>query len=76
MGLHVESIEWKRILGKLLSVAYRERVLKLKQFISDRMKTMAKRIKDLDDVRVAMMCLELIRNEFIGYILEIKIDKI
>lgn len=66
MGLHVESVEWKRILGKLLSVAYKERVLKLMQFINDRMKTMTKRIKDLDDVRVAMMCLEMIREEFIG----------
>lgn len=37
------------------------------QFINDRMKTMGKKIKDLDDVRVAMMCLELIREEFIGY---------
>lgn len=66
MGLHVESVEWKRILGKLLSAAYRERVQKLMQFINDRMKTMSKKIKDLDDVRVAMMCLELIRDKFIG----------
>lgn len=35
-------------------------------FIKDRMKTMGKKIKDLDDVRVQMLCLELIREEFIG----------
>lgn len=67
MGLHVESIEWKRILGKLLSQAYKERVIKMMQFINDRMKTMGKKIKDLDDVKFAMLCLEMIREEFIGY---------
>ncbi|XP_052742928.1 dynein axonemal heavy chain 8 [Bicyclus anynana] len=71
LALHIESIEWKRILGKLLSMAYRERVLKLMQFIKDRMKTMSKKIKDLDDVRVAMLCLELIREEFIGMDMEL-----
>lgn len=69
LALHIESVEWKRILGKLLSQAYKERVLKLMQFIKDRMKTMSKKIKDLDDVRVAMLCLEMIREEFIGYVL-------
>lgn len=66
LALHLESVEWKRILGKLLCHAYKDRVIKLMQFINDRMKTMGKKIKDLDDVRVAMMCLELIREEFIG----------
>lgn len=37
------------------------------QFINDRMKTMGKKIKDLDDVKFAMLCLEMIREEFIGY---------
>lgn len=64
----MESIEWKRILGKLLSMAYKERVTKMMQFINDRMKTMAKKIKDLDDVKFAMMCLEMIREEFIGFV--------
>ncbi|XP_061708954.1 dynein axonemal heavy chain 8 [Cydia pomonella] len=71
LGLHVESIEWKRILGKLLSVAYKERVLKMMQFINDRMKAMAKKIKDLDDVRVAMLCLEMIREAFIDMDMEL-----
>lgn len=66
LALNIESIEWKRILGKLLCVAYKERVTRLMQFITDRMKIMAKKIKDLDDVRVAMLCLALIREEFIG----------
>lgn len=66
LGLYLESIEWKRILGKLLSQAYKERVVKMMQFINDRMKTMGKKIKDLDDVRVQMLCLGLIREEFIG----------
>ncbi|KAJ2947929.1 hypothetical protein O0L34_g9722 [Tuta absoluta] len=71
LALHIESVEWKRILGKLLIVAYRERAQKLMQFINDRMKTMAKKIKDLDDVRVAMLCLDLIRDKFIGMDMEI-----
>ncbi|XP_022821404.1 dynein heavy chain 8, axonemal-like [Spodoptera litura] len=66
LALHLESVEWKRILGKLLGNAYKDRVEKLMQFIRDRMKTMNKKIKDLDDVRVAMMCLKLIREEFIN----------
>lgn len=68
LALHVESVEWKRILGKLLSMAYKERVTRLMQFINDRMKTMGKKLKDLDDVRLAMICLELIREEFIGLV--------
>ncbi|XP_026320150.1 dynein heavy chain 8, axonemal [Hyposmocoma kahamanoa] len=71
LGLYLESIEWKRILGKLLSHAYKERVVKMMQFINDRMKTMGKKIKDLDDVRVQMLCLELIRDEFIGMDMEL-----
>ncbi|XP_028156116.1 dynein heavy chain 8, axonemal [Ostrinia furnacalis] len=71
LGLHVESIEWKRILGKLLSQAYKERVIKMMQFINDRMKTMSKKIKDLDDVKFAMLCLEMIREEFIGMDMEL-----
>ncbi|PZC81902.1 hypothetical protein B5X24_HaOG211688 [Helicoverpa armigera] len=71
LALHLESIEWKRILGKLLCHAYKDRVIKLMQFINDRMKTMGKKIKDLDDVRVAMLCLELIREEFIGMDMEL-----
>ncbi|KAL0851104.1 hypothetical protein ABMA28_006975, partial [Loxostege sticticalis] len=71
LGLHVESIEWKRILGKLLSQAYKERVIKMMQFINDRMKTMGKKIKDLDDVKFAMLCLEMIREEFIGMDMEL-----
>nr|XP_026487863.1 dynein heavy chain 8, axonemal-like [Vanessa tameamea] len=74
LALHIESVEWKRILGKLLSHAYKERVLKLMQFIKDRMKTMSKKIKDLDDVRVAMLCLEMIREEFIG--MDVELDLI
>ncbi|KAJ0182474.1 hypothetical protein K1T71_001843 [Dendrolimus kikuchii] len=71
LALHLESIEWKRILGKLLSMAYKERVTRLMQFINDRMKTMSKKLKDLDDVRIAMICLELIREEFIGMDMEL-----
>ncbi|CAH0592601.1 unnamed protein product [Chrysodeixis includens] len=71
LALQLESIEWKRTLGKLLCQAYKERVTKLMQFINDRMKTLNKKIKDLDDVRVAMMCLELIREEFIGMDMEL-----
>lgn len=66
LGLYLESIEWKRILGKLLSFSYKDRVTKMMQFINERMKTMSKKLKDLDDVRIAMGCLELIRQEFIG----------
>ncbi|KAH9641787.1 hypothetical protein HF086_003913 [Spodoptera exigua] len=66
LALHLESIEWKRILGKLLGNSNKDKVENMMQFIHDRMKTMNKKIKDLDDVRVAMMCLELIREEFIN----------
>ncbi|XP_026319440.1 dynein heavy chain 8, axonemal-like [Hyposmocoma kahamanoa] len=71
LALFLESIEWKRILGKLLNQTYKERVVKMMQFIRDRMKTMGKKIKDLDDVRVQMLCLELIREQFIGMDMEL-----
>ncbi|XP_041975311.1 dynein axonemal heavy chain 8 [Aricia agestis] len=74
LALHLEAVEWKRLLGKLLNLSYRDRVLKLMQFIKERMKTMSKKLSDLDDVRIAMMCLEMIRDEFIS--MDIELDLI
>ncbi|GBP33368.1 Dynein heavy chain 5, axonemal [Eumeta japonica] len=73
LALHLESAEWKRILGKLLCIAYRDKVYVLMQFIVDRMKTLSKKLKDLDDVRVAMICLELIRTKFIEMDFEVDV---
>ncbi|KPI94919.1 Dynein heavy chain 8, axonemal [Papilio xuthus] len=61
----------KKYESQTVTIVLKERVLNLMQFIKDRMKTMSKKIKDLDDVRVAMMCLELIRDEFIGMDMEL-----
>ncbi|KAJ3662197.1 hypothetical protein Zmor_006553 [Zophobas morio] len=72
LALLVESDAWKHILGKNLGKRYRGKLLELVDFIKNREKVLNKPIKDLDDCRLAMACLELIRENFI----EIDLDLI
>ncbi|XP_044272703.1 dynein axonemal heavy chain 8 [Tribolium madens] len=72
LALLVESDAWKHILGKNLAKRYRAKLLELVDFIKNREKVLGKPIKDLDDCRLAMACLELIRENFI----EIDLDLI
>ncbi|XP_017775151.1 PREDICTED: dynein heavy chain 8, axonemal [Nicrophorus vespilloides] len=65
LGLLVESNAWKHNLGKNLAIRYKEKLMEMVDFIKAQEKILAKPIKDLDDCRLAMSCLERIRENFI-----------
>ncbi|XP_046400520.1 dynein axonemal heavy chain 8 [Ischnura elegans] len=60
-----EVIAWKLLLGKYLSEYNHEVLNELHEFISEHTATLQKPIKDLEDVRVAMACLDEIRENHI-----------
>lgn len=76
---HVESIEinlneflnefivyskaWKTSMGKYLTTMYKKQLLVFVEFISEMDKILKRPLKDLDDVRIAMIALEKIREE-------------
>ncbi|KAG5868053.1 hypothetical protein JTB14_022256 [Gonioctena quinquepunctata] len=65
LALLVESDSWKHILGKKLAYRYNEKLNSIVDFIKVQQKILNKPIKDLDDCRNAMNCLEVIRENFI-----------
>ncbi|KAJ8919736.1 hypothetical protein NQ315_006264 [Exocentrus adspersus] len=65
LALLVESNAWKHILGKKLGLLYKRKLDKMVDFIKTQEKVLSKPIKDLDDCRLAMNCLEVIRENFI-----------
>nr|CAI5817756.1 unnamed protein product [Callosobruchus analis] len=65
LALLVESDAWKHILGKKLGNRYKEKLVTMVDFIKAQEKILSKPIKDLDDCRLAMNCLEVIREHFI-----------
>ncbi|XP_039290802.1 dynein heavy chain 8, axonemal [Nilaparvata lugens] len=56
---------WKSFLGNTIIDAYRIKLYKIIDFINDNNTTLQRKIKDLDDVRIVMKCLETIRDDFI-----------
>ncbi|XP_013102946.2 dynein axonemal heavy chain 8 [Stomoxys calcitrans] len=66
-----ESKKWKTCLGQLLSAQYKKQLDNMVEFISEQEKVLAKPINNLDDVRQAMLCLERIRDHFIGMDMEL-----
>ncbi|XP_055849438.1 dynein axonemal heavy chain 8 [Episyrphus balteatus] len=60
-----ESRNWKTILGQLLSAQYKKQLNEMVDFINEMEFILSKPIKDLDDVRMAMNCLEKIRDNSI-----------
>ena len=67
----VEARAWKTTLGVILSKTYKEKLKKITQYIDDKNKVLARNIKDLEDVRVAMKCLGEIRDDFITLDMEL-----
>lgn len=65
LALLVESDAWKHMLGKKLGVRYKNKLNEMVEFIKTQEKILSKPIKDLDDCRLAMACLQLIRENFI-----------
>lgn len=61
----VEWKEWKFTLGNLLLIAYRQKLKEIVEFIDEKSAVLSKPIMDLDDARLAMNCLESIRENFI-----------
>ncbi|KAG8306517.1 hypothetical protein J6590_045685 [Homalodisca vitripennis] len=65
LALKVEWKEWKLTLGNILLNAYRKKLADLWEFIEVKGDVLLKPVKDLDDVRLAMACLESVRDNFI-----------
>lgn len=61
-----ESKKWKTLLGQLLSAQYKKQLDEMVDFITEMENILSKPINDLDDVRLAMNCLERIRDQYIG----------
>lgn len=61
----MESDAWKHLLGKNLGIRYKSKLDTMVDFIKAREKILGKTIKDLDDCRLAMSCLQTIRENFI-----------
>lgn len=64
-GLIEESKAWKSILGRKLCAFYQIILQENVEFISDQNKILSRGLEDLDDCRVAMECLKVIRERFI-----------
>lgn len=61
-----ESKKWKTALGVLLSAQYKKKLDEMVDFITEQQNILQKPINDLDDVRLAMLCLDKVRDNFIG----------
>uniref|UniRef100_A0A1A9WR67 AAA+ ATPase domain-containing protein n=1 Tax=Glossina brevipalpis TaxID=37001 RepID=A0A1A9WR67_9MUSC len=66
-----ESKKWKTALGQLLSAQYKKQLDEMVDFISEQENILGKPINDLDDVRLAMVCLEKVRDNFIEMDMEL-----
>ena len=63
--LSEESRAWKSIMGSKLSAFYKLILDEMVKFIQTQLKTLARDIVDLDDCRIAMDCMKVIRDNFI-----------
>lgn len=63
--LVAESRIWKSLLGKKLCEFYREVLDENVRFINVQNKILTRELNDLDDCRIAMECLKVIRDEYI-----------
>lgn len=73
LALLVESDAWKHVMGKNLSDRYNEKLNTMVDFIKTQEKILNKPIKDLDDCRNAMNCLQTIRENFIEMDLDLNL---
>ncbi|XP_044594901.1 dynein axonemal heavy chain 8 [Cotesia glomerata] len=65
LGLLVEVKNWKLSYGSILSGNYKTKLTNIINYIEDKKKVLSRAINDLEDVRLAMKCLDAIRNDFI-----------
>lgn len=66
LALSLESKAWKSSYGIILSTWIKGKLKHLVDYMSDKDKTLGRTIKDLEDVRIGMECLNSIRNDFIS----------
>lgn len=59
------------MLGQILSTTYKEKLKRITEYMNDKNKVLAREIKDLEDVRIAMKCLGEIREDFISLDMEL-----
>ncbi|CAK9824517.1 Dynein axonemal heavy chain 8 [Anthophora retusa] len=71
LALLIEARMWKTLLGQMLSTTYKEKLKRITDYINDKNKVLARTIKDLEDVRIAMKCLGEIRDDFISLDIEL-----
>lgn len=62
------SIERKMEVGRRLSESCNTKVNSMVNFINEQIVVLLKDLKDLDDVRLAMKCLDAIRDDSIEYV--------
>lgn len=61
----MEVKNWKLSYGSILSSNYKTKLTSIINYIEDKKKVLSRAINDLEDVRLAMKCLDAIRNDFI-----------
>ncbi|KAF7401630.1 hypothetical protein HZH68_007450 [Vespula germanica] len=71
LALSIEASSWKKLLGSTLSFNYKNRLMKISDYINDKNKILLRPIRDLEDVRIAMRCLSNIRDDFITFDMEL-----
>lgn len=59
-----ESKQWKNLLAQELREKNKKVMEEISDFISDHIKTLNRKLQDLDDVRLAMTCLDEISQVF------------
>ena len=64
-GLKEEVKSWKRLYGKHLNFMYKTQMDDIMDFQSDALKMLNRPIKDLEDVRQAMVAMDAIRKRYI-----------
>lgn len=65
----IESKAWKIALGNKIELGSKERLKTMTKYITDNEKILNRKLKDLDDLRLAMRCLKNIREQFLQYVL-------
>lgn len=67
LGLLVESDAWKHLLGRHLTVAYKEKLSEMVDYINTQNKILNKKISNLDDVRYYVNTIFFIKVESYKY---------
>lgn len=65
LALAIEAEAWKTCLATTLSMVFKGKLMRITEFLNDQNKVLARKITDLEDVRVAMKCLANLREDFI-----------